>query len=75
MAMISKVLITSPSDRIAVVAEIYFDNYQYAELRQEDDVIVCELYPCPTNNGVWNINLNDLQQSLEMGKQKLTGRT
>ena len=73
--MLSKVLISSPPDRDAVVAEIYFDNYQYAELRQEGDVIVCELYPCPTNNGVWNINLNDLQHSLKMGMQKLTGRT
>lgn len=68
-----KIVISSPPDRDAVVAEIYFDNAQFAELRKEGALFICEVYPCPENNGTWSITLSDLQQSLDAGKEKLMG--
>lgn len=70
MTKLNKVLITSPPDREAVVAEIYFDAAQFAELRMEDRALACEIYPAP-DRGAWNISLQDLEQALTIAKAKL----
>lgn len=64
-----KVLITSPSDREKIVAEIWFGNNLIAEINQEGDELEIDIYP----NQRLTFKLDDLLSNIEKAKKKLMG--
>jgi hypothetical protein len=68
----TKVLITSPPDRDTVVAEVYFGDAQFAELRVEGSSIVCEVYASRSGRP-WRVGLRELREALSQAEKRLTG--
>lgn len=63
--------IASPPDREKLVANIFFDNEQWAELNQEEGVLELELYP--RRDGMfWQLSLEDVLKALDEAKRRLT---
>ena len=65
-----EVLIASVPDREHVVAEIWCDECQLAEMRREGEEVFVELYPHP-QLPAWDFNYQDLLHLLATGNQKL----
>lgn len=65
-----KFLICSPVDREELTCEIYYKNEICAEISQETDEFILEIYPTQTNKW-WTFHLNDFQQALEYAKNHL----
>jgi hypothetical protein len=68
-----RICISSPPDRERVVAEIFFDDVQWAELNQENEVLQLEFYPRP-DGGPWRIDFGLAIKALDDAKRKLTGK-
>ena len=66
-----KILITSPPDRENLVAEIWVDECQLAEISHEGEVHLVELYPHP-GEGTWRISLERLQQAMKEADARLS---
>jgi hypothetical protein len=66
----SKILITSPPDRDSVVAEVYFDNAQFAELRVDGSSITCEIYS-RRDGKPWELDCCELREALSKAERKL----
>lgn len=64
--------ISSPPDREKLVAEISFNNCQWAELNQEGTELQLEFYPRPDGKP-WNISLQAVEEALKAAKERLTG--
>lgn len=65
-----KVLITSPPDRENLVAEIWVDDCQLAEVSQEGDERLVEIYPHP-RGGPWQVAFHELLEVLERSRGRL----
>jgi hypothetical protein len=64
--------ISSPPDREKLVAEISFDNIQWAEINQEREVLEVEFYSRPDGEP-WRIDYQDAVKALDEAKRKLVG--
>jgi hypothetical protein len=64
------VSISSPPDREKLVAEISFNNIQWAEINQEGTELRVEFYPRPDGKP-WNISLADAESALQLARQRL----
>lgn len=69
--MSTEILITSPSDREQLVAEIWCDDIQLAELNEEEGRPVLEIYPRPTGEA-WILDFNDLIDLLQRARTALS---
>jgi hypothetical protein len=65
-----KVLITSPPDREHLVAEIWADDCQLAEVSQEGNFQLLEVYPRP-QGGAWRIAFDELLETMNQAKVRL----
>lgn len=65
-----KILITSPPDRENLVAEIWIDDCQFAEVSQEGDERLVEIYPHP-RGGPWQIAFSEILEVLERSRARL----
>jgi hypothetical protein len=65
-----KIYISSPPDRSKLVAEIFFDNVQWAEINQENGAFEVEFYPRPDGKP-WKIDYSEAIDALSESKSKL----
>ena len=68
----TKICISSPPDREKLVAEIFFDNEQWAELNQEGDSLTLEIYP-RQDGKFWQLNFEQVLEALNEAKRRLLG--
>lgn len=66
-------LIASVPDREKVACEIYYKLELIAEISQETNELMLEIYPC-TQNKWWDIPLISFQRTLEKAKNHLLGK-
>ena len=64
--------IVSPPDRNKLVAEIFFENVQWAEINQEKDFLEVEFYRRPDAEA-WRIDYSNAINALKDAKWKLVG--
>lgn len=64
------ILITSPPDREKVVAELWVDDVQIAEVSNENDDLRVEFYSAPPPNQL-SLSFLDLIEALEKAKRNL----
>jgi hypothetical protein len=67
-----EVQIASPPDREHLVACLVFEKHEFAELNQEAEELVVELYPKPDGTP-WVFAYADLVVALAEAKRRLTG--
>ncbi len=65
--------IVSAYDREKLTCEITYKNEIIAEISQETDVLMLEIYS-PQKEKWWEVSLLDFQQALEDGKNYLLGQ-
>ena len=65
-----KILITSPPDRENLVAEIWVDDFQLAEVSQDGDVQLIEIYPHP-RGGPWRLSFQQVHQAMKEARVRL----
>lgn len=63
-------IITSAHDREKLTCEICIDNELVAEITQETEVILLEIYP-PRANQYWVFPLDEFKEALDFGKRYL----
>lgn len=66
-----EVLVTSPPDRVGLVAELWVGAAQLAELRYEGDDFRLEIYP-PAERAAWDLAADDLLDGLQRARQELS---
>jgi len=62
--------IASPPDREKLVAEVFFDAEQWAEISQEQDDPVVEFYS-RTDGKPWTFKYEDAMAALQIAKSRL----
>jgi hypothetical protein len=67
-----RVTIASPPDRQRLVAEIFAGDTQVAEIKQEAERPLLELYPRPDGTP-WNLDLVAFLEAVLTAKQRLLG--
>ena len=67
-----EILITSPPDRELVVAEIYYNNEQWAEISQDTGNPIVQFYS-PDHRKYWEFSYDEAIAVLEKAKQRLLG--
>ncbi len=66
-----RIAIASLPDREHLVAEIFYEGVQWAEISHEkDDELIIQIYPHPREN-CWEFLCNEALQILEDAKNKL----
>lgn len=65
-----EIVIASLPDREKVVAEIYCDNIQWAEISQETGDLIVQFYTHPLKK-YWEFSLEKAIEVLEKSKKKL----
>jgi hypothetical protein len=65
-----RITVASPPDRDRLVAEVFFDDIQWAEINQESDELEVEFYPRPDNRP-WRVPLSIAVDALERAKAEL----
>ena len=65
-----RITINSLPDRENLVAEIYYKHYQLAEISQESDELLIQIYS-HKNEEYWEFSLEKFQKVVEEAKQKL----
>lgn len=65
-----QICISSPPDREFLVAEIFVNNEQLAEISQENEKIEVEIYPRKDGKW-WKIDYDTFVKTLDEAKQKL----
>lgn len=68
----ARICISSPPDREKLVAEIFFDNEEWAELNQEDETLKLEFYPRP-NGEFWQLSWDEVIAALQEARKRLIG--
>ena len=68
-----KISISSPPDRDCLVAEIFMDNNQWAEVNQESGELMLELYP-RKDGQPWVFDFETALEVLQAAKKKLIGK-
>jgi hypothetical protein len=64
------ILITSPPDRQKVVAELWVDDVQIAEVSNDYDELRVEFYSAPVPNQL-SLSFTELIEALEQAKRNL----
>ena len=67
-----KILIASLPHRERPVAEIYCNNMYRVQISQEEDELLIQFYPHPTEK-CWAFSYEQVVQVLEQAKRKLLG--
>ena len=67
-----RICLSSPPDRVKLVAEIFFGNLQWAELNQEGQELELEFYS-RKDGQPWKIPYTQAVSALEEAKKKLIG--
>ena len=67
-----RVTIASPPDREKLVAEIFHENEQWAEVHQERSELTLELYP-RRDGKPWEFGLEDAVSALVAARKRLVG--
>jgi hypothetical protein len=70
MKVKQRICVSSLPDREKLVAEIFFDDVQWAEVNQEQEVLEVEFYPRPDGEP-WRIELVDALSALDEAKRRL----
>lgn len=65
-----EIVVASVPDRETVVAEMWVNGEQCAEIRQEEGTLIVELYPRP-NGAPWLISHAELLTALEEASRRL----
>ena len=66
------VKVGSVPNREELVAEIYYQYEQWAEISMEHKHLIIQLYP-PLNAKYWEFSLDETLEALEKAKKKLLG--
>jgi hypothetical protein len=66
-----KLLIASSPEREKVYCEIYYQGQILGEISQEEEKFLLEIYSYPVNQKWWQVSLEEFQEILELGKQRL----
>jgi len=66
------ICISSPPDREKLVAEIFINNEQFAELNQESNELEFEIYP-KRDGSPWGVTYNEILSLIQDAKLKLLG--
>jgi hypothetical protein len=66
--------IASPPDRERLVAEIFYEHEQWAEIHQETEALTVELYP-RRDGKLWSFALQDAISALQIAGRRLVGDT
>ena len=56
-----------------LICEIYYNNEIIAEISQETDELILEIYPCAISD-YWEIPLHKFQMALEYAKNHLLSK-
>ena len=64
--------IASPPDRERLVAEIFYEDGQWAEINQESEALTVALYPRPDGKP-WSFPLLDAVAALQIAAKRLAG--
>lgn len=67
-----RICISSPPDREKLVAEIFFDAVQWAEINQESQALGVEFYPRPDGEP-WKVEYETAVEALKEAKERLLG--
>ena len=67
-----RITIASLPDREEVVAEVLYDNVQWAEISQESDELLIQFYPHPRQE-YWEFSAEEAIKTLQQAKDKLLG--
>lgn len=67
-----RICISSPPDREKLVAELFFEDEQWAELNQEGESLILEIYP-KRSGEPWQFHFEEMLETLKESKQKLVG--
>ncbi len=67
-----RITIASPPDREYLVAEIFFDDVQWAEVNRESGALDVEFYPRPDGKP-WRVSLEMAMAALDRARFELTG--
>ncbi len=65
-----KIIIASLPNRERPVAEIAYENVQWAEISQETDELIIQFYPHPRQE-YWEFSFNEAFEVLEKAKKSL----
>lgn len=64
--------IASPPDREKLVAEIFYDSEQWAEIHQETGLLTLQLYP-RRDGQPWEFSFDEAVGMLQRASRRLTG--
>jgi hypothetical protein len=64
--------IASPPDREKLVAELFFGSEQWAEINQESNHLILELYP-RRDGRPWEFSYDEAIAALEHARRRLVG--
>lgn len=67
-------IIASPIDREKLICEIYYKGEFFAEISQETNELMLEIYSPPQMSKYWEITLLQFQKVLEEAKNHLLGQ-
>ena len=67
-----EITIASLPDRERVVAEIYYDNFQWVEISQETNELLIQFYSHPKQDH-WEFQLDEAVTVLQEAKKALLG--
>lgn len=65
-----ELMITSSEDREKLTCEIYFKNELIAEISQETNELLLEIYTCPYGTW-WEVPLVQFQETISAAKEHL----
>ena len=65
-----RITIVSLPDRENLVAEISYKNKQVAEISQETNELLIQIYSCKDKNH-WEFSLEEFQKNIEKAKRRL----
>jgi hypothetical protein len=67
-----EIVISSPPDRLKLVAEIFFSGEQFAELNQESEEVAIEIYP-RRDGKPWNLFPEQVTSAIAQAALALKG--
>jgi hypothetical protein len=70
MMIDTRITISSPPDRRNLVAEIFFDNEQWAELSKEGENLQLDIYP-KQDGQPWSLSFQKVFEVLIEAKERL----
>lgn len=67
-----EIIIASVPDRERVVAEIWYNNTYWVEISQENEELLIQFYPHPTEK-YWEFSYDEALRVLQKAKEQLLG--